>query len=310
MKITFLESGGFAGGLRGCRLDAAGLSPADLATLERLVAASGLDSSGERFAPGGRDRRQFDLAIEAAGRVVRVSCDESSLPDPARPLVEFLAARATPQGIDFELPAASDEDRGSASFLPRADRSVTAAPADGGSRWGWFEGDVVARWGNDGRLMTLVEPFAYVDSRQTRWEAAAGAVIDGASIPRAFWSVIGSPFAGEFRNASVVHDVACEERNRPWRAVHRMFYEACRLGGVGAVKAKTMYYAVFHFGPRWRVEVRTTLVAGRPHVERVVRDETPALPTEAEAAAVVDYFATHEVAAEDIPTLTIPDPGD
>jgi hypothetical protein len=309
MKITFLESGGFAGGLRGCRLDAAGLSPADLATLEQLVAASGLDASSKRFSSSGRDRRQYDLAIEAAGRVVRVSCDESGLPAEARPLVEFLAARARPQGIDFELPAASDEDQGSASFLSRTGRPAANDPA-AASRWGRFEGDVVARWEHDGRLMTLVEPFAYVDSRQTRWEAAAGAVIDGASIPPAFWSVIGSPFAGEFRNASVVHDVACEERNRPWRAVHRMFYEACRLGGVGAVKAKTMYYAVFHFGPRWHVEVRTTLVAGRPHVERVVRDETPAPPTEAEVAAVVDYFATHTVAAADIPTLTIPDLGD
>ncbi len=310
MKITFLESGGFAGGLRGCRLDAAGLSPAELATLEQLVAASGLDASSERFSSSGRDRRQYDLAIDRAGRVVRLSCDEACLPDEARPLVEFLAGRSRPQGLDFELPAASDDAPAAAGFLHRADRSATSGPAAGGSRWGRFEGDVVARWEHDGRLMTLVEPFAYVDPRQARWEAAAGAVIDGASIPRAFWSVIGSPFAGEFRKASVVHDVACEERNRPWRAVHRMFYEACRLGGVGAGKAKTMYYAVFHFGPRWHVEERTTLVAGQPHLERVVRDETPAPPTEAEVAAVVDYFATHDVAAADIPTLTIPDTGE
>ena len=46
-------------------------------------------------------------------------------------------------------------------------------------------------------------------------------------------------------------------------------------------------------------------VAGRPHLEPVVRDDTPAPPTEAEAAAVVEYFASHEVAAEDIPTLEI-----
>jgi len=313
MKIIFLESGGFAGGLRGCRLDAARLTPGERAAVERLVAVSGLEASGERFAPGGRDRRQYDLAIEAAGRIVRVSCDESCLPETARPLVEFLLARALPQGLDFELPAASDEAPAAAGFLPRGDRSARSdagAAGQAAGRWGRFEGDVVARWENDGRLMTLVEPFAYVDPRQARWEAAAGAVIDGASIPRAFWSLIGSPFAGEFRNASVIHDVACEERNRPWRAVHRMFYEACRLGGVAAVTAKTMYYAVFHFGPRWHVEERTTLVAGQPHVERVVRDETPAPPTEAEVAAVADYFATHDVAAADIPTLTIPDTGD
>ena len=310
MKITFLESGGFAGGLRGCRLDAAALAASERAELERLVAGCGITTSCERFSSGGRDRRQYDLAIDRAGRVVRLSCDEACLPAEARPLVEFLVARAMPQGLDFELPAASDEAPAAAGFLSRADRSVTSGPDAAASRWGRFEGDVVARWETDGRLMTLVEPFAYVDPRQARWEAAAGAVIDGASIPRAFWSVIGSPFAGEFRNASVVHDVACEERIRPWRAVHRMFYEACRLGGVAAVKAKTMYYAVFHFGPRWHVEERTTLVAGQPRLERVVRDETPAPPTEVEVAAVVDYFATHDVPAEDIPTLTIPDTGD
>lgn len=84
-----------------------------------------------------------------------------------------------------------------------------------------------------------------------------------------------------------------------------MFYEACRCGGVGAVPAKTMYYAVFHFGPRWQVEERTTLVAGEPRRETWLIDETPAPPTAAEVEAVERFFATHEVAAEDIPTLSI-----
>jgi len=55
----------------------------------------------------------------------------------------------------------------------------------------------------------------------------------------------------EYRNASVVHDVACVQRNKPWQDVHRMFYEACRDGGVGEQKAKLMYAAVYHFGPKW-----------------------------------------------------------
>ena len=33
---------------------------------------------------------------------------------------------------------------------------------------------------------------------------------------------------------------------------HRMFYNASRCGGVGEVRAKVMYAAVFHFGPRWQ----------------------------------------------------------
>jgi len=287
MQITFLQSGGFAGVMRGVRIDPATLPASEREELERLVAACGLDGSCERFAETGRDRRQYDLAIDRDGRIDRLSCDDGCLPEAARPLVAFLAARATPQGPNFEVPAA----------VPVAD-------------WGRFEGQVVARWEDDGRSMTLVEPFAYVDPRASRWPAPAGAVVNGASIPRAFWSLIGGPFSGEFRDASVVHDVACETRDRPWRAVHAMFYEACRCGGVGAIKAKTMYYAVFHFGPRWRVETRTTIVAGTAQTERLVRDETPAAATEAEVAAIARYFASHDVAAEDIPTLEITPPED
>ena len=160
--------------------------------------------------------------------------------------------------------------------------------------WGHFDGHVVARWHDDGRDMTLVEPFAYVDAAAVRWDAPAGAVVNGASIPRPFWSVIGGPFEGRFRNASVVHDVACVDRSRPWRQVHRMFYEACRCGRVNVVKAKTMYYAVYHFGPRWRLDGRT------------LRDETPPPPSAREAAAIEAWFQTHDVSDTQIPMLQIP----
>jgi hypothetical protein len=162
-----------------------------------------------------------------------------------------------------------------------------------GGAWGVFEGSVVARWHDDGREMTLVEPFAYIDPKAVRWAAPAGAVVNGASIPRAFWSVIGSPFTGRFRNASVVHDVACVDRVRPWRQVHRMYYEACRCGRTNVVQAKTMYYAVYHFGPRWRL------------VGRSLRDETPPAPSAAEARRIARWFATHEIDADAIPSLEI-----
>lgn len=161
-------------------------------------------------------------------------------------------------------------------------------------RWGRFEGRVVAHWEDDGRSMTLLEPFGYRDPSAVHWPAPAGSLVNGASIPRVFWSLIGGPFSGRFRRASVVHDVACIDRTRPWRQVHRMFYDACRCGHVGVVKAKTMYYAVYHFGPRWRV------------VGRTIRDETPRPPTPLEARRIARYFATHTIAAEAIPALEIP----
>jgi Protein of unknown function (DUF1353) len=116
---------------------------------------------------------------------------------------------------------------------------------------GKFVGTVQAEWLADGRQMRLLADFAYVDSRGLRWLAPKGSLVDGASIPRVFWTSIGGPFEGKYRLASVVHDVACREKKQTWRAVHRMFYNASRLAGVDPVQARIMYGAVFHFGPRW-----------------------------------------------------------
>lgn len=289
MRITFMQSGGFAGAITGCRLDAATLDAAERAELEGLVAACGVSDSFQRFSPAGRDLRQFDLAIERDTATLRMSCDERCLPVSVRPLVAFLTARATPQSAAFAMPPST---------------ASGAAPAAAG--WGRFEGAVVARWADDGRTMTLVEDFAYLDPRRVRWQAPAGAVVNGASIPRAFWSVIGGPFEGLFRNASVVHDVACDARERRWQETHRMFHDACRCGGVGSAQAALMYYAVYHFGPRWRVEERTTLVAGGVHRERIVHDEPRPVPDAGEVAAIEAYFAGRDVGPDEIPSLTIP----
>ena len=117
--------------------------------------------------------------------------------------------------------------------------------------FGHFEGKVVATWLDDGRRMQLTQDFAYIDPGAKKWVAPTESIVDGASIPKPFWPVIGGPFEGLFRNASVVHDVACDKMNEPWQDVHLMFYNACRCGGVDEVKAKLMYAAVYKFGPRW-----------------------------------------------------------
>ena len=139
--------------------------------------------------------------------------------------------------------------------------------------FGRFKGEVVAVWDDDGRHMTLREDFMYVDSRNRRWVAPAGAVVDGASIPAAFWSLIGGPFAGRYRNASVVHDVECVDMTAPWQDVHRMFYEACRCGGVDERMAKIMYYAVYHFGPRWETVAETRVETAEDEKGEVVQRE-------------------------------------
>lgn len=117
--------------------------------------------------------------------------------------------------------------------------------------YGSYIGKVVATWDGDGRTMTLVEPFAYIDPSGSRWDAPAWSTVDGASIPQFAWSIIGGPFEGKYRDASVIHDVACVEKRRPWESVHYTFFTAMLASGVSTAKAKIMYAAVYHFGPRW-----------------------------------------------------------
>ncbi|MFN9369549.1 MAG: protealysin inhibitor emfourin [Planctomycetia bacterium] len=293
MRITFTQSGGFAGLVRHVHLDAATLDAAERREVERLVAARGLTESWERFAGAARDLKQYEIVIDSDAATRRICCDDRCLPEPARPLVQYLAARTRPGPPAAPAPAAE------------ATEGTTAA-MQSTSPWGRFDGTVVARWHDDGRAMTLVAPFAYVDPRAVRWTAPSGAVVNGASIPRAFWSLVGGPFEGRFRNASVVHDVACAERTREWRDVHRMFHDACRCGGVGVALANTMFYAVWHFGPRWRFEERRGIVAGRPVLERVAVLEPVPEPAPELVRQVADWFMAHDVAADTIPTLPVP----
>ncbi len=128
------------------------------------------------------------------------------------------------------------------------------APAVSAEDWGAYQNrplDLRDLVPPDGRRFSLPHEFNYLDAKKQLWEAPSGLIVDGASIPMPFWSVIGGPFSGPYREASVVHDAGCCAKTRPWQEVHRMFYEAMRCSGVGWVKAKTMYLAVWAMGPRW-----------------------------------------------------------
>jgi hypothetical protein len=122
--------------------------------------------------------------------------------------------------------------------------------------WGYFSGTIDTRWEADGRTMTLLNELRYTDPKGVVWIAPAGSKVDGASLPKAFWSIIGGPFEGKYRNASVLHDVAYDEKSRPWQEVDRMFYNAMRCAGVGSVQAKTLYYALYRHGRHWKFAIK------------------------------------------------------
>ena len=125
-----------------------------------------------------------------------------------------------------------------------------------GGTWGYYSGPIDTRWNADGRTMTVLNELRYTDPQGVVWVAPAGAQIDGASIPRALWSFMGGPFEGKYRNASVLHDIGYDQKNRPPQEVDRMFYNAMRCSGVSALEAKTMYYSLLRFGRHWKFSIK------------------------------------------------------
>lgn len=126
----------------------------------------------------------------------------------------------------------------------------TMTEAVGG--YGRFEGlPAKVSFDDNGRSAHLLEPISFFEESGREWAVPKDAWLDGASIPRPFWSVIGGPFEGKYREASIVHDRYCDVNLRPWRETHRMFHAAMLCRGVSALKARIMFYAVYRFGPRW-----------------------------------------------------------
>ena len=134
--------------------------------------------------------------------------------------------------------------------------SVAAQSGLSGTKWGYYNGEPVTKWNSDGRTMTLLTELRYTDPQGEVWVAPIGSVVDGASIPRYLWSVMGGPFEGKYRNGSVLHDVAYGEHKRPWWDCDRMFYNAMRCSGASAAEAKTMYYALYKFGHHWKFPIK------------------------------------------------------
>jgi hypothetical protein len=97
MRVTFLQSGGVVGAVRGCELDSGSLQPDEARELESLVLSSGITESGEFLSLEGRDLRLYEIRVENGSKVVAVTFDDRTLPEQARPLVSYLRRNAKPR---------------------------------------------------------------------------------------------------------------------------------------------------------------------------------------------------------------------
>jgi hypothetical protein len=160
---------------------------------------------------------------------------------------------------------------------------------------GYFVGQPETVWLEDGESMMLLRDYSYIDPKLTEWMAKRGARIDGASIPRVFWSYA-DPYRGKYRNASVVHDYYCVTRERADASTHFMFYQAMMASGVAPLKAKFFYYAVKHFGPKWGYYNNDVKQGGQKAPRTRVKDAVkPEL-----VGRIADYIAKRDPSIKEI----------
>jgi hypothetical protein len=171
-----------------------------------------------------------------------------------------------------------------------------SSEAVGAADWGHFTGTVVTEWLPDGRKMKLREPFVYMSPTGEAWSAPKGSIVDGASIPPIVWGyVVGGPYEGKFRDASVIHDVACVVRTRSWQATHRAFYTAMLARGEDPNRAKIMYGVVYQGGPRWD-RTSTVKLSSNPNAISLAKRQLE-LQTQANETVSFQISATDSLTA-------------
>lgn len=110
----------------------------------------------------------------------------------------------------------------------------------------WKDGKVTISFIPDSkRLARLKKRLVYISDEGKLWVAEPNMIFDGASIPRCFYWLIGSPFTGYYRRWAVIHDAYYKDhRGRNRKEVDLQFKKGIMEDGVGKIKATLIYSAV------------------------------------------------------------------
>ena len=129
---------------------------------------------------------------------------------------------------------------------------------------GTFLGKVVLEWDDDDGFnrhkIKLLSDFGFQDPAGKKWIAQKGAELDGSSFTPLFEQMVGLPFVGEHRRASVLHDYYSRQLTESWRDVRRMYYAALLAEGLSESEAKTTYAVLYGAGMRWEQKGSTCYV--------------------------------------------------
>lgn len=100
MKITYRESGGFAGLVKGTEIDTDSLDPTEAQGVALLVEQSGIEGDKKTVSSESRDLLQYDISIEGDTGRERLVLDSANVTEQVKPLLKYLKQRAQPRPLD------------------------------------------------------------------------------------------------------------------------------------------------------------------------------------------------------------------
>jgi len=112
---------------------------------------------------------------------------------------------------------------------------------------------------DNGRKRQLTEDYTYENSKY-KITVKAGFITDGASIPKAFWTVLSSPFSGPLVYGAVIHDGLYAAMKLPRKVCDGLLYEMGSEMGYNKIKDKLVYRVVRLFGgSRWKKDTEAEM---------------------------------------------------
>ena len=110
----------------------------------------------------------------------------------------------------------------------------------------YFSGDVELQELNETEW-TLKEDVSFTNEH-LEVIVKSGFITDGASIPKLFWSIIGSPLEADLLLPAIIHDGLYTDETLPREVCDDLLREMLLLNGVSQLKADLIYNAVRMFG--------------------------------------------------------------
>lgn len=129
-----------------------------------------------------------------------------------------------------------------ALFSSLVDETGAALGATPPSPYGRWLDPMFVLLNDDGRNITVFTAVRFETPTGVVYTIPDGFVSDGATLPRAAWSLLGGPLSGKYRRASVLHDYLLRTVDK--ETAHLVFRWAMQADGCSEEQVEQFYTAV------------------------------------------------------------------